>query len=205
MVLKRMAPVVATRAPPAIAEDFGRMTKVRRPKIRSRTHRLERPRAKYLLDMGFDVGPTRAVGDTACPLLSPSEIDSGRVNMRLVVGLVVGALIGFGAATWFYGNGGSLIVLGTEWGASPGAAADRPRAPGFTTEPLTPDFTGKPLTPDFTGKPLGPDFTGKPLEPDFTGSPLGPHATGKPLEGFTGSPAGPDYAVPLFVIVWPKR
>jgi hypothetical protein len=73
--------------------------------------------------------------------------------MRLVVGLVVGVLIGFGAATWFYGNGGKLIILGTEWGASLRATAEGRTAPGFTSAPPggSTTFSTGPVEPDRSG------------------------------------------------------
>jgi hypothetical protein len=38
--------------------------------------------------------------------------------MKLLIGVVIGLVVGFAAGTWFYGNGGNIIVAGSAWGPS---------------------------------------------------------------------------------------
>jgi hypothetical protein len=77
--------------------------------------------------------------------------------MRLAVTLVVGLVLGFGAATWFYDHGGRLVILGRQWGASPSSLDPAP-GPGFTTQPPA-GFTTAPQ-PGFTTSPIGSDRSG---------------------------------------------
>jgi len=63
--------------------------------------------------------------------------------MRAMLGILVGLVVGFGAAAWFYGNGGAIIVAGHAIGPVNWVNA-----------------IGNPLPAGATGNPGGGQFTG---------------------------------------------
>jgi hypothetical protein len=67
--------------------------------------------------------------------------------MRFVVGLVVGILVGFGAATWGYSSGWRIVIGGYEWPVRTGRPDTGNPFPTNTGNPLPAD-AGRPLRPD---------------------------------------------------------
>lgn len=101
--------------------------------------------------------------------------------MRILFGLVIGLLAGFAAATWFYGQGGNIIVSGQEVfprdgvvqaaSTSPAAqapAAQRPSTPPGGRRQVVRDVTDEPppaVSPPPPAVPAGPPPAAAPSKP----------------------------------------
>jgi cytoskeletal protein RodZ len=44
--------------------------------------------------------------------IPPMELNGGSNKMRVIIGLALGLLVGFGGATWFYAHGGNIVIAG---------------------------------------------------------------------------------------------
>jgi hypothetical protein len=63
--------------------------------------------------------------------------------MRVLFGLLIGLVVGFAGATWFYGEGGNIIVSGRELFPRSAAASAAPAVAPPATAPARPGQPGR--------------------------------------------------------------
>ena len=101
--------------------------------------------------------------------------------MRVLFGIVMGMLAGFAAATWFYGQGGNVIVDGRELfprsAASPARTSPSP-APAAAARTTPPRRENRVVVRDVTDEPAPPPAAAPATPPDATVASAGaPNAT----------------------------
>ena len=121
--------------------------------------------------------------------------------MRILFGIVIGLLAGFAAATWFYGQGGNIIVDGHAIFPRT-AAPSAPTPPGATNPtPTAPTST----TPRRENRVVVRDVTDEPPPPVST--PPAPRAapSATPPPAATANPAVTRYELgPSLVVLVPR-